>query len=30
MLEIEIGIPDKFYDYVSDWNYEEYFIYGGY
>ena len=30
MIEVKIGIPEKFYDYINDWNYEEYFNYGGY
>lgn len=30
MSTINIGVPEKFYDYISDWSFEEYFIYGGY
>ena len=30
MKTVNIGMPEKFYDYVLDWNYEEYFNYGGY
>ena len=29
-VDIEIDIPEKFIDYIEDWNYEEYFNYGGY
>ena len=29
-VKIEIDIPEKFIDYIEDWNYEEYFNYGGY
>lgn len=29
-VDIEIDIPEKFIDYINDWNYEEYFNYGGY
>ena len=30
MSTVNVGIPEKFYDYISDWNFEEYFNYGGY
>ena len=29
-MDVNIEIPEKFYDYINDWNYEEYFNYGGY
>jgi len=30
MKKVSIEIPDKFVDYLLDWEHEEYFLYGGY
>ena len=30
MSQINVDIPEKFLDYILDWEKEEYFIYGGY